>query len=91
MKRYTYPAVVYRDDDDIMYALSIDDLSLVTSGRTVEEAYERALVQLQAYIGNSIFFEQEIPDASEFKDVYRIKPKNVVLLVSERINEKGRG
>ena len=83
MKRYTFPAVVYKDDEEKMFALVINDLKIITDGRTVEEAYEEALVQLRVYLGNSVTFESEIPSASEFENVTKDRPKNVVLLVSE--------
>ena len=88
MKRYTYPAVVYKSEDESRFAMVLNDLDIVASGETIEEAFENALMQLKFYLGTAIAFEHEIPNASEFADVSKAKPKNIVLLASERIDEK---
>ena len=38
MKKYTYPAVLYYDNEEKNYIIVMYDLALITSGETVEEA-----------------------------------------------------
>ena len=85
MKRYTFPAVAYKDED--MFALFVNDLNLVASGASVEEAFEETLIQLKVFLNCSINLDYDVPKASVFADVAKDKSKNVVLLVSEIAGE----
>ena len=39
MKKFTYPAVLFYDDEEKCYIIAMFDLGLVTSGETVEQAH----------------------------------------------------
>ncbi len=88
MKKFVYPAVVYRDDEANVYVMSIDELGLFIEGDSVEEAHELMNEALESYITYALQFNCEIPQAQNFNVVMAKNPKNLVLLVDTMIDEK---
>jgi len=82
MKRFTYPAVLYNDEE--LFALVVPDLGLVSDGPTVEKAFEEMHSQLEIFLNCSLYLEYEIPPATGYKEVSESKAKHVVLLVTEK-------
>ena len=50
MKRYTYPAVFYYDEEYNDYAVEFSDICIYAEGNTMEEAYKNAQDYLVAYL-----------------------------------------
>lgn len=82
MKRYIYPAVVYKDKNDDTYTILIPDLDIITVGETIEEAYKNACDHLTTYLKTAVKFDVEIPLASGFFDVADKNTKRIVVLTS---------
>ena len=59
MKKFTYPAVLYFDEEEKCYIIAMFDLGLVTSGETVELAHENATKNIDAYLECAFAFEIE--------------------------------
>lgn len=50
MRKFTYPAVLFFDEEEKNYIIAMFDLGLVTSGETVEEAHTNARTMLDSYL-----------------------------------------
>ena len=81
MKDLVYPAIVYRDEEENGYTISIQDLGIVTEGETVVDAYIKAKQYLAAMVDCDIKFDCDIESPSQFEKVYKENKKNIVLLV----------
>ncbi len=90
MKKYTYPAVVFYDDEERAYIIAMFDLGLVTSGETVEKAHESAREALGAYLECAHAFDFDIPEASSFDVVVNTHPKEICVLVEATLNDKNK-
>ena len=89
MKKYTYPAVLYRDEERDVYILAMFDLGIVSEGDTIEEAHKRGRESLDTYIECAYGFDLELPEPSSFEDVIKAHPKELCVLVeSSTINKK---
>lgn len=90
MKKYTYPAVLYFDDEEKCYIIAMFDLGLVTSGETVELAHKNAREMLDSYLECSFAFESEIPEPSDFETVIKTHPKELCVLIESTLNDKNK-
>ena len=83
MKDLVYPAVIYKDENNMGYTIAIHDLGIVTDGETVVDAYIKAKEYLCAMVDCAIKFDCDIESPSDFETVYKknTKEKNIVLLV----------
>jgi len=83
MKDLVYPAVIYKDENNMGYTIAIHDLGIVTDGETVVDAYIKAKEYLCAMVDCAIKFDCDIESPSDFEAVYKknTKEKNIVLLV----------
>ncbi len=90
MKKYTYPAVLYYDDDDKCYIIAMFDLGLVTNGDTVEMAHNNARAMLDSYLECAFAFDCEIPEPSTFEIVSRTHPKEICVLIESTLNDKNK-
>ena len=81
MKQFIYPALYYADDENETSTLLIDDLDIIASSDTVENAYLSAKVHLQNFVDWSIKFGGVINPATSFKETCALNPKRDVLLV----------
>ncbi len=90
MKKYVYPAVVYYDEDALVYVVCIEDLGIIVEGDTVEEAHKRAGKFMDRYLQTALKEDMEIPDATEFDTVVTKHPKEMVVLVESTFDNKNR-
>ena len=90
MKKYTYPAVLYYDDEEKNYIIVMYDLALITSGETVEEAHANARAMLDSYLECSFTFNTDIPEPSSYDVVVSTHPKEICVLVESTINDKNK-
>ena len=81
MKQFIYPALYYADDENETSTLLIDDLDIIASSDTVENAYLSAKDHLQNFVDWSIKFGGVINPATSFKETCALNPKRDVLLV----------
>ena len=90
MKKYTYPAVLFFDEEEKSYIIAMFDLGLVTSGETVEKAHESAREMLDSYLECAFAFGCDIPEASSFEVVVQTHPKEICVLVESTLNDKNK-
>ncbi|MBO4570208.1 MAG: hypothetical protein J5689_03245 [Clostridia bacterium] len=81
MKQFIYPALYYADDENETSTLLIDDLDIISSSDTVENAYLSAKDHLQNFVDWSIKYGGVINPATSFKETCALNPKRDVLLV----------
>ena len=85
MKKYTYQAVVFYDEENDKYILSLYDMGLMEEGDTVEEVHEKCKKSLGLFLRCAKVFESEVPEASTFESVMQKYPKNLCILVETSI------
>lgn len=90
MKKYTYPAVLYYDEEEKCYIIAMFDIGLVTSGETVEEAHQHAREILDSYLECAFAFETDIPEPSPFDVVIKTHPKELCVLVESTLDDKNK-
>ena len=90
MKKFTYPAVLYFDEEEKCYIIAMFDLGLVTIGETVEEAHNNARSMLDNYLECAFAFDCDIPDASTFETVIATHPKELCVLVESTLNDNNK-
>ncbi len=85
MKELVYPAVIYKDENNMGYTIAIHDLGIVTDGETIVDAFIKAKEYLCAMVDCAIKFDCDIESPSDFETVYKKnntkKENNIVLLV----------
>ena len=81
MKKFTYPAVLYYDEDNQIYVLHIGELGLVAEGETVEEAHMFLEKYLNQYIYTALKFNFPIPEPCSYDELkQKYKNKNILFL-----------
>ncbi len=90
MKKYVYPAVIYYDEDALVYVIYIEDLGIVVEGDTVEEAHNRAGQFMDIYLETAIKEGLDIPEATDFDSVVSAHPKEMVVLVESTLDNRNR-
>lgn len=90
MKKFTYPAVLYYDDEEKCYIIAMFDIGLVTNGETVEQAHENARGMLDSYLECAFAFDYDIPEPSSFETVVQTHPKEICVLVESTLNDKNK-
>lgn len=90
MKKFTYPAVIFYDEEEKAYIIAMFDIGLVSSGETVEKAHENAREMLDAYLECAFAFESDIPEPSSFEVVVKTHPKEICVLVESTLNDKNK-
>lgn len=90
MKKFTYPAVLFYNEEEKSYIIAMFDIGLVTSGETVEIAHENARKMLDAYLECAFAFDTEIPEPSNFDVVIQTHPKEICMLVESTLNDKNK-
>lgn len=90
MKKFVYPAVVYYDEDALVYVIHIEDLGIVVEGDTVEEAHKRAGQFMDVYLETALKEELEITEPTEFDKMVSNHPKEMVVLVESTLNNKNK-
>ena len=90
MKKFTYPAVLFFDEEEKSYIIAMFDLGLVTSGETVEDAHNSARSMLDSYLECAFAFDMEVPEPSAFETVVSTHPKELCVLVESTLNDKNK-
>jgi len=90
MKKFVYPAVIYYDEDALVYVMHIEDLGIVVEGDTVEEAHKRAGQFMDIYLETAFKEELDIPEATEFDKMVSAHPKEMVVLIESTLNDKNK-
>jgi predicted RNase H-like HicB family nuclease len=90
MKKFVYPAVLFYDETEQQYTIAMFDLQLYAEGKTVEEAVATAQAYLDKYLEMAFSYDVEIPEPSEFESMIDKYPKNMVVLVESKLNDKNR-
>ncbi len=90
MKKFSFPAVIFRDDEADCFCVAISDVNIFCDGETVEQAHKRAGEFLNAYIDFALANDMEIPEPTPFKDVVLKYPKNLVVLVESIVDNKNK-
>ena len=88
MKKFTYPAVVYYDEDNKVYVMHIEELGLVAEGATMEEAQSYMNIYLSHYLCTSLSFGFSVPEPEKYNTVQSKNPKNRILLIDSVINDE---
>lgn len=88
MKKYVYPAIIYYDEESLVYVLVIEELGVVVEGDSVEDVHARAGQFLQIYVSEAIKEELEIPEANDFNEVLKENPRQICVLVECAVAEK---
>lgn len=90
MKKFTYPAVIFYDEDEKAYIIAMFDIGLVASGETVEKAHDNARGMLDSYLECAFAFGCNVPEPSTFDVVVKTHPKEICVLVESTINDKNK-
>lgn len=89
MQKFVYPAVVYHDAMSNSYVMSIEDLYIVCSGDTVEDAHRNVQDSLNRYIKGTIQYGLDFVEPTSFNEVRQKYPKHLVMLVECNVDDKG--
>ena len=87
MKRFLYPCVIFEDKDNDCYDVAFYDLGIFTEAETIEKAYIRAKLFLEAYCECAIKMESDFPVPTPFEDMKKKYPKDIVQLVFAEVGE----
>lgn len=90
MKKFVYPAVLFYDKTEKQYTIAMFDIEVFAEGKTVEEAVNTAQSYLNKYLETAFSYEIEIPEATDFEQMIDMYPKNMVVLVESKLNDKNR-
>lgn len=88
MKSFTYPAVVFSGDPASDVVIAIYDLSLFAEGETVEEAHANMEDLLAAHMSYAMKNELLFNDPTPFVQVVKDYPKQMVVLVEAKLDDK---
>ena len=87
MRRFLYPCVIYYDKDNQNYAVAFHDLGIFTEADSVEKAYIRAKLFLEAYCEAGVKMEEDFPIPTSFEALRQKHPKDIVQLVFAEVGE----
>ncbi len=90
MKKFVYPAVLFFDEAENQYTIAMFDIEVYAEGKTVEEAVSAAQDYLNKYLECAFAYEVEIPEATPFEQMIDMYPKNLVVLVESKLNDKNK-
>ena len=82
MKRYTYPAVFYYDDEYNDYAVEFSDICIYAEGNTMEEAYKNAQDYLVAYLDCCAELEVAPNKPNTYESTLKDHPNGKIMLVT---------
>lgn len=90
MKKFVFPAVLFFDETEQQYTIAIFDIEVFAEGKTVEEAVNTAQSYLDKYLECAFSYDVEIPEATPFETMIDMYPKNLVVLVESKLDDKNR-
>lgn len=82
MKRYTYPAVFYYDEEYNDYAVEFSDICIYAEGDTMEEAYKNAQDYLVAYLDCCVELEVAPNTPNTYESTLKDHPNGKIMLVT---------
>ena len=82
MKRYTYPAVFYYDEEYNDYAVEFSDICIYAEGNTMEEAYKNAQDYLVAYLDCCAELEVAPNKPNTYESTLKDHPNGRIMLVT---------
>lgn len=88
MKRFIYPAILFKVKGEDQFAISIYDLGIVTVGDTMEDAFNDAKITFQRFIKVAMIMDADIPMPSKFEEVVLKYPNHNCFLIEVDFNEK---
>jgi len=86
MRKFVYPVILFKSEDEESYTILISDLDIVSTGDTVEKAYLSAEDYLETFLKFAIKMQAPITPATSFADTEKLNPKRTVLLVSVSVD-----
>ena len=87
MRRFLYPCVIYDDKENNNYAVAFHDLGVFTEAETVEKAYIRAKLFLEAYCECTISMDADFPIPTSYEETHRKHPRDIVQLVFAEVGD----
>lgn len=90
MKKFVYPAVLFYDKLENKYVIAMFDIEVYAEGKTVEEAVSNAQLFLNKYLEIAFAHEIEISEPTDFEEMIDRYPKNMVVLVESKLDDKNR-
>lgn len=88
MKRYTYPAVFYYDEEYNDYAVEFSDICIYAEGNTMEEAYKNAQDYLVAYLDCCAELEVAPNTPNTYESTLKDHPNGRIMLVTVEYEPK---
>ena len=88
MKRYTYPAVFYYDNEYSDYAVEFSDICIYAEGNTMEEAYKNAQDYLVAYLDCCAELEVAPNPPNTYESTLKDHPNGKIMLVTVEYEPK---
>ena len=85
MKTFVYPAVLFEDKETNAYSIAIYDLSLFTSGETVEEAHKNMALMLTEYFKMVMEYGFDYNQPTSFNEMIERFPKQLCVLVEAQV------
>ena len=83
-----YNVIIEKEEN--WYVAKCIDNNVASQGKTVEEAVNTAQAYLNKYLETAFSYEIEIPEATDFEQMIDMYPKNMVVLVESKLNDKNR-
>lgn len=90
MKKFVFPAVLFFDETEQQYTIAMFDIQVFAEGKTVEEAVNNAQKFLDSYLQIAFSYDVEVPEATPFEKMIDMYPKNLVVLVESKLDDKNR-
>lgn len=87
MRKFVYPVILFRNEEESSYTVLFPDLDMVASGDSVEEAYLEAEEYLHTYLQFAVKMGSTIAPSTSYEDTKKLNPNKVVLLVSVKIED----
>lgn len=87
MRRFLYPCVIYDDKENNNYAVAFHDLGVFTEAETIEKAYIRAKLFLEAYCECAMSMDADFPIPTSFEETQKKHPKDIVQLVFAEVGD----
>ena len=88
MKNFTYPAVIFSDQDTGAAVIAIYDLSLFTEGDSVEDAHASMQGLLGAHMSYALKNNLPFNEPTSFKQMVKDYPKQLCVLVECKLDDK---
>ena len=88
MKNFTYPAVIFSDQETGAAVIAIYDLNLFAEGESVEEAHANIQALLAVHMSYAMKNNLSFNEPTPFKDMVKNYPKQLCVLVECKLDDK---